>query len=840
MWKLITVIVLVLSSLTVPSLADAVEYNASKDLWARVGLQNAFALSNNLTWLAPRLIPGEFTKGAMGFTIDPYQPITEINITMVTERACNWHNAGLSGFKHTYNKTWQDVNYSIESADGFFLNYTNFPVNSSDRNLTPTVFIGSTPFATMWSIPTGTRAGFTVTRMDDSDSNFTGATNDLFLYDLYANGTSSFTSFDATCTQTASDDFGRKYSVNSDFAPRIVIDQKPTTLNNISSRGALRYILYDYETNRTTFSSNDSLILNLDQLDNNEWIYDTRNNFFGLRSDLIMSDPIQFSIPQKDLEANQINCNNVSYTTTGVIGDLTPIGEPLGSFGTGVCINLTAQHSSRLNQTIELPNDKSANGIFNMTGNVGLYHLNRTGVNDPTTSFIDSSDSGNIGTCVSDACPEPVQGFFGGVARHFDGDNDKIDIPNSPSLNSTNEELTISVWFRSENNTNQKPIFSQNVPEKYLYLPGNQVRFRAELDNLTIIILNSGSGTVVENQLYHVVVTFNGTRLALYLDGEEMDSAILSTETTLNTLIDNTWSIGSCQGNWCQGNFTGMIDEVAIWNRSISESEVAQLYNFATQRIVEVNRPFYGTFFLRNQSCPNILGCEGGIGQNDGFDTDVDLGFMGTFLDFIVSFNSFSPIEPQARESIYINFVSTRESNGSLRYRSRPIDNESQSSFSTFTTIQGQNITTIHSIAIDNLQGERFYQFEVIGTLSDGTVARDNNTGLYYNFTVSTKQIFDGNDTAVLPIALENLSNTGFCSFDVCTYIFGIFVLLMATGFAWKIGGNDLGIAVAITMLVTESLIGFLPRFLFVPFLIVSALIVSNYIVNKVKGGGNV
>ncbi|MEZ4751653.1 MAG: hypothetical protein R3B54_13825 [Bdellovibrionota bacterium] len=73
---------------------------------------------------------------------------------------------------------------------------------------------------------------------------------------------------------------------------------------------------------------------------------------------------------------------------------------------------------------------------------VGLYHLDEaTG----TTTYRDSSFSGNDGTCTAPACPTNVEmGKFNSAAA-FDG-NDEIIIPDANNLDNT-AALTVQLWF---------------------------------------------------------------------------------------------------------------------------------------------------------------------------------------------------------------------------------------------------------------------------------------------------------------------------------------------------------------------------------------------------------
>ena len=72
---------------------------------------------------------------------------------------------------------------------------------------------------------------------------------------------------------------------------------------------------------------------------------------------------------------------------------------------------------------------------------------------------------------------------------------------------------------------------------------------------------------------HHIVVRSNGTNVRIYIDGVQQAS------TSTPNILTNTESL--LIGNRIAGNspLDGIIDELAIWDRSLSDLEIAQLYN---------------------------------------------------------------------------------------------------------------------------------------------------------------------------------------------------------------------------------------------------------------------
>jgi hypothetical protein len=74
---------------------------------------------------------------------------------------------------------------------------------------------------------------------------------------------------------------------------------------------------------------------------------------------------------------------------------------------------------------------------------------------------------------------------------------------------------------------------------------------------------------------HHIVTTFNGTHGIIYVNGtQEAITAI-----TLNTFNDTKISIGRASGENSYYVSKSLIDEVGIWSRALSSTEVTNLYN---------------------------------------------------------------------------------------------------------------------------------------------------------------------------------------------------------------------------------------------------------------------
>ena len=72
---------------------------------------------------------------------------------------------------------------------------------------------------------------------------------------------------------------------------------------------------------------------------------------------------------------------------------------------------------------------------------------------------------------------------------------------------------------------------------------------------------------------YHFTGTYDGSTFRVYVNGEEKGSA--AAEGSINAAGENDLFLGVGERN---RHFNGVIDEVMMWNRALSESEIKQLF----------------------------------------------------------------------------------------------------------------------------------------------------------------------------------------------------------------------------------------------------------------------
>ncbi|OGM91093.1 hypothetical protein A2755_00020 [Candidatus Wolfebacteria bacterium RIFCSPHIGHO2_01_FULL_48_22] len=212
-------------------------------------------------------------------------------------------------------------------------------------------------------------------------------------------------------------------------------------------------------------------------------------------------------------------------------------------------------------------------------GLVGLWSFNGGDMNGNTA--YDRSGNNNNGTLTNG--PTRAIGKIG-QALSFDGVDDYVQV-NQP-IYQNNTSYSISFWMKSpaQATGNIKSIYAEAVTSGSAYLrlaswPGaspNQLRVVIRND-AAVAVLAVYSTTIVFNDTWHHIAwtDANGTA-ALYIDGVRDASNFNYTRSGVFTL--NTSTIGAIVDSGPDDFLQSKIDDVRIYNRALSASEIKALY----------------------------------------------------------------------------------------------------------------------------------------------------------------------------------------------------------------------------------------------------------------------
>lgn len=188
----------------------------------------------------------------------------------------------------------------------------------------------------------------------------------------------------------------------------------------------------------------------------------------------------------------------------------------------------------------------------------------------------DLSGFGNHGTVLNAALANDRNGNAQS-AYYFDGSS-KITVPSGAQISdSLNTQVTFSAWINVESYPYTfGPILSKNGPSSRqfeIWIDPNTLGFWGTQFN------GSTNYSVPDSTWLHYVVTFDQGTVKYYIN-----STLVQTSTYTSTSLVGNNSVFEI-GHDSPGSlelFNGYIDDVAIWNRVLSPTDVANLYNHST------------------------------------------------------------------------------------------------------------------------------------------------------------------------------------------------------------------------------------------------------------------
>ncbi|PIZ82772.1 hypothetical protein COX97_03130, partial [Candidatus Pacearchaeota archaeon CG_4_10_14_0_2_um_filter_05_32_18] len=186
----------------------------------------------------------------------------------------------------------------------------------------------------------------------------------------------------------------------------------------------------------------------------------------------------------------------------------------------------------------------------------------------------DHSGNGNDGQLFGDT--KYTAGKYG-KALTFDGLGDYVQVnyKSFPGLDGTKETLLILVKPRGSNIIFQNAAWSRRL----YYDSSNKFSFyfydTSQPSILTNVIDNNQYS---RDQWHQVGYTFSDNIVKMYVDGKQTKIVSLA-----NSLYNSSsfWYFGRlCAGTSCDYYYSGELDEVRVYNRSLSSQEIYYLYKY--------------------------------------------------------------------------------------------------------------------------------------------------------------------------------------------------------------------------------------------------------------------
>ncbi len=192
------------------------------------------------------------------------------------------------------------------------------------------------------------------------------------------------------------------------------------------------------------------------------------------------------------------------------------------------------------------------------------------------TTAVDSTSYGADGTHDGTPGPTHVAGVMAG-ALEFSGDSDGVEVadPVDGHLDFGTGDFSISFWFQQSG----APAGTERILGKLA--TGSDPGFVVYVDNAGYINFGVSDGSLFEavwgsgfldGNWHHVVAERNGGSLTLHVDGVDVDTWSGPTGS-----VSNGENLRFGSSSPVSGDYDGKLDEVRFYNRTLSDSEIAQL-----------------------------------------------------------------------------------------------------------------------------------------------------------------------------------------------------------------------------------------------------------------------
>ena len=198
----------------------------------------------------------------------------------------------------------------------------------------------------------------------------------------------------------------------------------------------------------------------------------------------------------------------------------------------------------------------------------------------------DESGNGNNGT-VNGATLTQDRNGVNNSAFTFNGTSTFIEVP-STNLLQLSSNYSIGLWYNPALNINNAPygytLLSKITPTGWYggyeimlgtINPNGEILHTGNIDNSNFIL---GPHNGISQGIWQfVVVSYDGVKLKLYSNGQYVDSLYKAGSLQIGSdpLRFGRRGGGTIYNQW----YSGILDDIGIWNRALTQQEITALYN---------------------------------------------------------------------------------------------------------------------------------------------------------------------------------------------------------------------------------------------------------------------
>lgn len=260
-----------------------------------------------------------------------------------------------------------------------------------------------------------------------------------------------------------------------------------------------------------------------------------------------------------------------------------------------------------------------SNGFLNITEGITYVNLSLNNY-----SFSAGSDvSVSLGKCaLEDGYKEQynqTKGYFysdGSVGNYVDViDNSRLDVGTG--------NLSIFAWVKTEKTGTQMIVNKEGVDPRYYFRIGSTGALEFVIDDGVTSISGVRSGTIIPlNEWHHVgVVADMDGNATYYYDG--IANGVAYDLSVLNSMDNNNdFRIGQRFSN--DYPFNGSIDEVMVFKKALSASEVSEIYNLSRYEDVYMDRDLAAWWRFENNTDDSFSINDGTLVGTASIETEVN------------------------------------------------------------------------------------------------------------------------------------------------------------------------------------------------------------------------
>lgn len=199
------------------------------------------------------------------------------------------------------------------------------------------------------------------------------------------------------------------------------------------------------------------------------------------------------------------------------------------------------------------------------------------------------------------------------MARDFDSaSNEYVDF-GDPSYLDITGDITLSIWVKTNAPTAERKLFAKwaDAGSQFSYLlsilSNGTAQFATFTGGTDIV---AGTTDLDDGEWHHIVGTYDGSNIRIYIDGVEENSAVASG--SINTTTAPVRIGAGSGGLGTESPFDGEGGHGAIWNVTLTNQEIASLaVGISPLSIRRDNLIFYSPLNGQNPE-PDVVGTASG------------------------------------------------------------------------------------------------------------------------------------------------------------------------------------------------------------------------------------